>query len=83
MKDEDYSKALAHIQHQCRTRGIEAALNPVTESDGKGELDALLLCDRKGAGQQLAAQAGTYTLHSSSPMIRLRSSKGILLIVYR
>ena len=40
-----------------RTEGIDAALK-VSVDDGVAELDALLIFDRKGAGQQMAAQAG-------------------------
>ena len=59
MKDETYSRALEYIQYQCRTQGIDAALKSDIEGHSTAEFDALLLCDRKGAGQQLAAQAGT------------------------
>lgn len=55
---ETYQQALKHIQSQCRENGIDAALTAITEEDQTVELDALLLCDRKGAGQQIAAQAG-------------------------
>jgi amidase len=50
--------ALNHIQTQCREHGVDAALNHIA-ADGKTiKLDALLLCDRLGPGQQIAAQAG-------------------------
>lgn len=62
MEDEAYLRALEYIQHQCRTQGIDAALRSGIEDDGRAEFDALLLCDRKGAGQQLAAQAGTHNI---------------------
>lgn len=58
LKDETYWKALGYIQHQSRAQGIDAALNVNSEGGNIAEFDALLLCDRKGAGQQLAAQAG-------------------------
>ncbi|KAL9625937.1 MAG: hypothetical protein Q9204_007717 [Flavoplaca sp. TL-2023a] len=57
-KDTAYHKAFQHTQYQCREQGIDAALRfNCADSDGV-EFDALLLCDHKGAGQQLAAQAG-------------------------
>lgn len=56
-EDETYRKAKAHVQHQCRANGIDAAL--AFEHDNVGtQLDALLILDRKGGGQQIAAQAG-------------------------
>ena len=55
-EDETYCKALDYMQHKCRTEGIDAALKETGTDEG---LDALLLFDRKGAGQQIAAQAGT------------------------
>ena len=55
-EDETYCKALDYMQHQCRTEGIDAALKETGTDEG---FDALLLFDRKGAGQQIAAQAGT------------------------
>ena len=58
MKDDIYWSALRHIQHQCRSQGIDAALKFDNGGDNTAEFNALLLCDRKGAGQQLAAQAG-------------------------
>lgn len=39
----------------------------VAEDGQVVELDALLLCDRKGVGQQMAAQAGT--LHFENSLI--------------
>ncbi|CAO1606252.1 hypothetical protein XANCAGTX0491_009753 [Xanthoria calcicola] len=57
MEDETYSKALQYIRYQCRDRGIDAALHLIDHSSGPAEFDALLLCDHKKAGQQLAAQA--------------------------
>ena len=78
VKDETYSRALEHIQHQCRNQGIDAALRSGADDDGRAEFDALLLCDRKGAGQQLAAQAGTHQVRPSCSMPWLKSLKGIL-----
>ena len=52
-KNDTYFNALQHIRYQCRENGIDAALG-----HGKSRLDALLFCDRKGVGQQIAAQAG-------------------------
>lgn len=57
MEDETYRAALGYIQHQCREQGIDAALNADSGTETTG-FDALLLCDRKGSGQQIAAQAG-------------------------
>lgn len=59
VEDETYQQALRHIQTKCRDEGIDAALTLSTEDGKTVQLDALLLCDRKGAGQQIAAQAGT------------------------
>ena len=58
IEDETYQRALRHIQTQCRDEGIDAALELSTEDGKTVQFDALLLCDRKGAGQQIAAQAG-------------------------
>ncbi|KAL8993802.1 MAG: hypothetical protein Q9169_006073 [Polycauliona sp. 2 TL-2023] len=58
LEDETYSKALQYTQYQCRTQGIDAALHSSEDKTCPIEYDALLLCDHKGAGQQLAAQAG-------------------------
>lgn len=44
------------MRKQCRENGIDAALNPVIDGK-KTSLDALLFCDVRGAGQQIAAQA--------------------------
>ncbi|KAL8902139.1 MAG: hypothetical protein Q9207_004858 [Kuettlingeria erythrocarpa] len=57
-EDQTYLKALHYTRHKCRVEGIDAALKFNDSSAGTVEVDALLLCDRKGAGQQLAAQAG-------------------------
>jgi amidase len=48
-QDDIYQSALQHIQRQTREYGLDAALEDV---------DALLFCDRRGVGQQYAAQAG-------------------------
>ena len=48
-EDDKYHTALEHIHKQTRENGIDAAVRGV---------DALLFCDRKGIGQQYAAQAG-------------------------
>ncbi|KAF1356424.1 amidase [Delphinella strobiligena] len=58
IKDGVCSAALSHIRKQCRENGIDAALKYRDEKTGKQvDLDALLFCDIKGAGQQIAAQA--------------------------
>ena len=57
-KDQVYQMALEHIQKACRSDGIDAALKYTLENGEQIELDGLLMCDRKGVGQQLAAQAG-------------------------
>lgn len=57
-KDATYLGALDHTRTKCRTEGIDAALKHVTAEGQSIEFDALLLCDRKGPRQQLAAQAG-------------------------
>lgn len=49
---------MSYIQKKSRKEGIDAALKHVTEDGQTIEFDALLLCDRKGVGQQMAAQAG-------------------------
>ena len=51
-------QALEYTQTKSRAEGIDAALNYTTSGGQDIQLDALLLCDRKGPGQQLAAQAG-------------------------
>lgn len=60
-EDETYAKALQYTRHKCRVQGIDAALKFDGDGIGTVEFDSLLLCDRKGAGQQLAAQAGMAT----------------------
>ena len=59
-KDETYQKALSHIQTKSRAEGIDAALKYTDANNKTHEFDALLLCDRSGSGQQLAAQAGKF-----------------------
>ena len=71
VEDETYQQALKHIQSQCRENGIDAALTATTEEGQTVELDALLLCDRKGAGQQIAAQAGNPHSHVTSSIVSL------------
>ena len=57
IQDETYFHALEHIHKQTRENGIDAALQ-YTDSDGhSSQLDAFLMCDRRGVGQQYAAQA--------------------------
>ncbi|KAF2436222.1 amidase [Tothia fuscella] len=57
LKDDTYFAALEYVQRKSRAEGIDAALQESV--DGKTEeFSALLLFDRKGAGQQMAAQAG-------------------------
>ena len=59
---EPYKSALEYIQQKSRQEGIDAALRIATkESSSTIELDALLMCDKLGVGQQIAAQAGKYT----------------------
>ena len=67
IKDRTYYEALHHIQRQCRENGIDAALqdhSPEARSRGghlgdqEQLLDALLFCDVKAGGIQIAAQAG-------------------------
>lgn len=58
-EDNTYFKALQYIQQKSRAEGIDAALryqpNPRIPAI---HLDALLIPDRRYAGQQMAAQAG-------------------------
>lgn len=61
IKTPAYYSALAHMRKQCRENGIDAALHPAVNGK-KVSLDALLFCDVRGAGQQIAAQAGTFLL---------------------
>ncbi|KAG8528424.1 uncharacterized protein KY384_007342 [Bacidia gigantensis] len=65
-EDDTYHAALKHVQSQTRENGIDAALRHKNDDGTVLELDALLLCDRKGAGQQLAAQAGGSSSNLSS-----------------
>lgn len=58
-EDAVYQNALQHIRKQTRERGIDAALSyRDSKSEQRMQLDALLFCDRRGIGQQYAAQAG-------------------------
>ena len=52
IKDETYYKALTYTQLKSRKEGFDGALK-----HPDGDLDALLLCDVNGVGQQMAAQA--------------------------
>ncbi|KAJ9668397.1 hypothetical protein H2201_001445 [Coniosporium apollinis] len=58
VRDNTYRSALAYIQEQSRRFGIDGALKHVRKNGESVDLDALILCDRKGVGQQMAAQAG-------------------------
>ncbi|EON67128.1 hypothetical protein W97_06381 [Coniosporium apollinis CBS 100218] len=58
VRDDTYRSALAYIQEESRRFGIDGALKHVRKNGESVELDALILCDRKGIGQQMAAQAG-------------------------
>ncbi|KAI0166652.1 amidase [Xylariaceae sp. FL1272] len=53
VEDETYKSALSHIRRQTRENGLDSAL-----MYGNSVLDALIFCDRRGIGQQYAAQAG-------------------------
>jgi len=57
IKDETYQKALQYVQQKSREEGIDAALQYSAEGIPQ-QFAALLVFDRKGAGQQMAAQAG-------------------------
>lgn len=59
LHDKTYHAALKHIRSQTRENGIDSALSYTDPGTGeKAELDALLFCDRRGIGQEYAAQAG-------------------------
>ena len=58
VQDLTYYQALEHIHRQTRENGIDAALRYTNPSGECCHLDALLMCDRRGVGQQYAAQAG-------------------------
>ncbi|OBT85216.1 hypothetical protein VE02_05220 [Pseudogymnoascus sp. 03VT05] len=59
VNDEAYQAALRYIRSQTRENGIDAALIYQPDPSKPAiQLDALLLADRAGPGQQLAAQAG-------------------------
>ena len=68
-EDETYHKALDYIHQKTRAEGIDSALQHVSSSGEAFEFDALLLCDRKGVGQQLAAQAGTALSQASFSLV--------------
>lgn len=55
--DETYRKALVYAQHTGCADGIDEALKG---SGADKDFDALLLFDRRGAGQENAAQAGNH-----------------------
>jgi len=74
-KDVNYLRALKYMRTKSRAEGIDAALKQLT-SDGKiTDFDALLLCDRKGCGQQLAAQAGDTFRKQNRPSILIANGK--------
>ncbi|KAK5097463.1 hypothetical protein LTS08_006875 [Lithohypha guttulata] len=59
IRNVTYQAALDHIRRQTRQNGIDAALSwQDPTSNQVHHLDALLFCDRRGIGQQYAAQAG-------------------------
>lgn len=59
IKTPEYHAALKHITSQCRENGIDAALKHTDVFTGRAtDLDALLFCDVKRGGIQIAAQAG-------------------------
>ncbi|KAL8668968.1 MAG: hypothetical protein Q9168_006423 [Polycauliona sp. 1 TL-2023] len=66
VEDDTYLEALRSTRYKCRDQGIDAALQYKVDGSSTAEFDALILCDRKGAGQQLAAQAGL-RIHVPSP----------------
>lgn len=57
IKTHTYYAALKHIQSQCCENGIDAALCDPAK-DSATQLDALIFCDVKAGGIQIAAQAG-------------------------
>ena len=57
-RDEVYQSALAYTQTKSREEGIDSALNCSHSTSRSKSFDCLLMCDRRGAGQQMAAQAG-------------------------
>ena len=58
IKTPAYHAALKHITSQCRENGIDAALTNRRPHNKPATLDALLFCDVKRGGIQIAAQAG-------------------------
>ena len=57
--DETYQAALRYLHQKSRDEGIDSALKVRSKDGSFVELDALIMCDRRGVGQQMAAQAGT------------------------
>lgn len=62
VKDQTYYDALRYVQQKTRQEGIDGALKHVTKGGVETQLDALVLCDRRQVGQQIAAQAGYPTI---------------------
>ena len=62
--DDVYHSALKFIQRKSREEGFDAAMRYSTSSRATAEFDALLIFDQKGAGMQLAAQAGALGRYS-------------------
>ncbi|KAL9095093.1 MAG: hypothetical protein Q9165_002696 [Trypethelium subeluteriae] len=60
-KDATYFDALQFIRKKSRDQGIDAAIHHRTACGEVIVLDALIMSDRKGVGQQMAAQAGENT----------------------
>ena len=56
-----YYEALDFVREKSRKQGIDAALQYQTPLGEVVTLDALIMSDRKGVGQQMAAQAGEHT----------------------
>lgn len=74
IKSPAYYSAFAHMRKQCRENGIDAALHP-TVNGKRISLDALLFCDVRGAGQQIAAQACAFLpSHNSQSLISVLTS---------
>jgi amidase len=55
VKDSTYNSDLSFIRKKGREEGIGAALQYTSHGE-QNQFNALLLFDRKGAGQQMAAQ---------------------------
>ena len=59
LKSRAYDNALRYMRQKSRQEGIDAALHHRLGEKGDAvELDALIMCDKLGVGQQMAAQAG-------------------------